>query len=176
MTLGSNHQVGFSLPHVRKTQVDFIDYSSLALNHSMLAGFCSWKICITFCLSRCSIAVNRYQEHGHSIQRKHLIGAYLLSLRFRTLSSWQVAWWHADRHGSWEFCISIHRQHKAKDCGLGMDFFQTSKLTPSDTLPPTRSYLQIHSNSTSLWRLSIQIHELIGAIIIETPNSTPWLV
>jgi hypothetical protein len=41
MTLGSNHQVGFSLPHVRKTQVDFIDYSSLALNHSMLAGFCS---------------------------------------------------------------------------------------------------------------------------------------
>lgn len=39
ITLGSNLQVDFSLLHVMKTQFDFIEYSSLASSHSMLAGF-----------------------------------------------------------------------------------------------------------------------------------------
>lgn len=131
--------------------------------------------CITFYLSQCSITMKIYQDHDNSIQRKHLTGAYLESLRFRALSSWQGARWHADRHGSWAYHISTCRQHKAKDCGIGMGFSQTSKLTPSDTLPLTRSCLLILSNSTTPRWLSIQIHELMGPLLFKPPNSTPWL-
>lgn len=55
--------------------------------------------------------------------------------------SWWVAWWHIDRHGSWEFHIWIQRQQKERgDTGPGWSFWNlkaciqwhtsSSKATP----------------------------------------------
>jgi hypothetical protein len=45
--------------------------------------------------------------------------------------------------------------------------FETPKLDPNDTPPPTRPYLLTFSYSSTNYGPSIQLHELISAIIVQ---------
>ena len=46
--------------------------------------------------------MKRYDDHGNSYTRKHLIWAGLEFQKFNSLSSWKETWWHAGRHGAGE--------------------------------------------------------------------------
>jgi hypothetical protein len=63
---------------------------------------------------------------------------------------------------SWELYIWITLQAAGREpLGLAW-FFETSNLTPNNTLPPTKPHLLILSNSVTPWCASVQIYELMG--------------
>lgn len=66
-------------------------------------------------------------------------------------------------------CTLIHRQEER--LWAWHRLLKPSKVTPSNTLSPTKPYLLILlllSNSAILWLLSIQIHEPMGPILVQT--------
>jgi hypothetical protein len=116
--------------------------------------------------------VKSHHDNSDSSKGNHLTVAGLHTQRFSPLSSWQEArathrqtWcWRT----SWEFYIPICRKQEKRMAPSLAWAFETSKCTPSDTLPPTRPYLLVPSNKATPWWPGIQIRKTIVAILIQT--------
>jgi hypothetical protein len=90
--------------------------SCLGLDFEIIPWLWSGYILILKCLSHCSTAGKRHNDHGSSYKRKHLIGGLLTFQRFSPLLSWQGTWCHAGSH--WSYILMYRQSHTWTSLGF----------------------------------------------------------
>jgi hypothetical protein len=109
-------------------------------------------------------------------RRESLFGAY----NFRRMSlqpSWREAWQQAGRHGTGAVAestpLSIHKQEAQRDNKKwGGESSETSKLTPSDTLPSAKPQLLIPLKQPPTGDQALICPRLTGNISLKAPQTT----